>query len=215
MKVTRRALRAWAPPPKLTLSAWADQYRMLSPESSAQPGKWSTAKVEYLREIMDSVSDVRVSRVVVMKSIQVGFTECLNNLVGFYIAEDPCPLLVIMPTVEMSEAWSKERLAPMLRDCPVLARKVDDPKSRDSSNTIRSKSFPGGQLSIVGANAPSGLASRPIRVVLADEVDKYPTSAGTEGNPACTGRRPTDNILEQENVDRQHTNNQRRVCDRV
>ena len=34
-----------------------------------------------------------------------------------------------------------------------------------------------------GANSPAGLASRPVRVLLADEVDRFPDSAGTEGDP--------------------------------
>jgi phage terminase large subunit GpA-like protein len=88
-----------------------------------------------------------------------------------------------MPTLELAEAWSKDRLAPMLRDTPVLADKVRDPKSRDSENTLRQKVFPGGRITIIGANAPTGLSARPIRVVLGDEIDRWPLSAGTEGDP--------------------------------
>lgn len=44
------------------------------------------------------------------------------------------------------------------------------------------KNFPGGHITIVGANSATGLASRPIKVLLADEVDRYPASAGTEGD---------------------------------
>jgi phage terminase large subunit GpA-like protein len=146
-----------------------------------------------LREIMDAVGDVRTERVVCIKAIQVGWTEAINNTVGFYICEDPAPLLLIQPTIEMTEAWSKERLQPMIRDTPALTARVVDPKSRDSGNTIRQKHFPGGVLSCVGANAPASLASRPIRVVLADEVDKFPVSAGVEGNPLAlaAGRQQT------------------------
>jgi phage terminase large subunit GpA-like protein len=45
------------------------------------------------------------------------------------------------------------------------------------------KNFPGGHVTIVGANSAAGLASRPIKVLLADEVDRYPESAGSEGDP--------------------------------
>src|SRR5260370_37118163 len=112
MKITRRADRIWGPPPALTISEWADRERILSPESAAQPGKWLTAKTEYLREIMDCVGDARTQRIVCLKSIQVGWTECLGNVVGYFICEDPCPILVIQPTVEAAESWSKERLGP-------------------------------------------------------------------------------------------------------
>lgn len=132
---------------------------------------------------MDAVTDPDTPRVVCIKSTQVGWTELLMNAIGYFVCQDPCPMLLIQPTVEAGEAWSKERLAPMIRDTPAVAARIADSKSRDSGNTIRGKNFPGGLLAIVGANAPTGLASRPIRLVFADEVDKYPVSAGTEGNP--------------------------------
>lgn len=132
---------------------------------------------------MDAWNDPAVHTIVFMKSAQVGATEILGNILGYIIAQDPGPTLVLQPTLEMGEAWSKDRLAPMIRDCPSLKERIADAKSRDSGNTLRHKTFPGGHLTVVGANSPSGLASRPIRYVLADEVDRYPVSAGTEGDP--------------------------------
>lgn len=177
------AMKTASPPPKLKISEWADRYRKLSPESSAEPGQWITARAEYQRGIMDAISDPKNERVAIMTSAQVGKTEFLNNVVGFHVAQDPAPILFLQPTLEMAEAWSKDRLAPMLRDTPVLTEKIADPRARDSGNTLLHKRFNGGHLTIVGANAPAGLASRPIRIVLADEVDRYPASAGTEGDP--------------------------------
>jgi phage terminase large subunit GpA-like protein len=113
----------------------------------------------------------------------------MGNICGFFIDQDPSPILVIQPTIELAETWSKDRLAPMLRDTPALKTKVHEAKSRDSDNTLRQKIFPGGRLSIVGANAPTGLAARPIRVVMADEVDRYPVSAGSEGDPLKLGQK--------------------------
>lgn len=132
---------------------------------------------------MDVFAKEGAPYVVMMTSAQVGKTEILNNVCGYHIDLDPCPILVLQPTKEMGETWSKDRLAPMLRDCPTLQDKVQDPRARDSGNTIDHKRFPGGHITIVGANSPAGLASRPIRVVLADEVDRYPPSAGAEGDP--------------------------------
>jgi phage terminase large subunit GpA-like protein len=139
---------------------------------------------------MDAFNDPTVEEVVMMSSAQVGKTEILNNVVGYCIDFDPCPLLVVQPNEKpMGEAWSKDRLAPMLRDTPSIREKVSAVKSRDSGNTIFHKVFPGGQLSIAGANAPAGLASRPKRVILFDEVDRYPASAGTEGDPVELGKK--------------------------
>lgn len=181
--LTRARATRLRPPPKLTLSAWADENRYLSAESSAEQGRWKTSRAEYQRGIMDAMTDPAVETVVVEKGAQVGWTEIINNAVGYFIDRDPASILVMQPTVKMAETWSKKRLSPMLRDTPCLKGKVRDPKSRDSDNTILEKGFPGGYLVVVGANTPNDLASRPIRVVLADEVDKYPASAGEFGDP--------------------------------
>jgi phage terminase large subunit GpA-like protein len=138
---------------------------------------------------MDACSDPGIHTVVVMKSAQIGYTEILLNIIGYFIAQDPSPILLIQPTLELGETFSKTRLAPMLRDTPCLRGKVADARSRDSGNTLLSKSFPGGNMAIAGANSPAGLASRPIRVVLCDEVDRYPASAGPEGDPVNLARK--------------------------
>ena len=102
---------------------------------------------------MDALSDPSITRIVVPKAAQVGATEAIiNNVLGYYIHQDPAPILVIMPTLELAEAWSKDRLAPMIRDTPVAGRRVHDPAGRDSNNTIRAKTFPGGRLTVIGAN---------------------------------------------------------------
>jgi len=124
-----------------------------------------------------------VETVVVMSSAQVGKTELLNNVIGFHIHYDPSPILLVQPTIEMAETYSRDRLAPMLRDTPALAGRVKDPRSRDSGNTLRQKQFDGGQIAMAGANSPASLASRPVRIVLLDEVDRFPPSAGAEGDP--------------------------------
>lgn len=181
----------WLPPPDLTVSAWADRFRRLSSESSAEPGAWRTDRAAYQRGIMDAISDPAIREVWVMKSAQVGWTEILNNCIGFHVHQDPAPMLLVQPTLEMAESWSKDRLAPMVRDTPALTERIADPKSRDSGNTLLHKKFTGGHLTVAGANSPAGLASRPIRVVLFDEVDRYPASAGTEGDPVSLGKKRT------------------------
>jgi phage terminase large subunit GpA-like protein len=133
---------------------------------------------------MDAVSDPLVETVVLMTSSQVGKTEILNNLVGYHIHQDPAPILVLHPTIEMGEAWSKDRLAAMLRDTPALRGKMSEAKARDAANTLRHKALASGHhITIAGANSPASLASRPIRILACDEVDRYPASAGTEGDP--------------------------------
>ncbi|MCO6052330.1 phage terminase large subunit family protein [Mesorhizobium sp. RP14(2022)] len=183
-----------APPPDLTLSDWADQERRLSPESSPEPGRWVTARAEYQRGIMDAISDKQTHTVVLMSSSQVGKSEILLNLIGYHVHRDPAPLLMVQPSLDAAESFSKERLAPMIRDTPALASRIAPVRARDSGNTILHKSFPGGHLSLVGANSPAGLSSRPVRVVVGDEVDRYEQSAGTEGDPVTLAIKRTTNF---------------------
>ena len=180
---------ALKPPPRLTVSQWADEHRQLSSESSAEAGRWSTSRAEYQRGMMDAVSDADIETVVLMTAAQIGKTELINNVVGFHIHQDPAPMLVVQPTLEMAQTWSKDRLAPAIRDTPVLSEKIGDPRSRDSGNTTLHKVFAGGHVTACGANSPSSLASRPCRIILCDEVDRYPLSAGTEGDPVALARK--------------------------
>lgn len=182
IELARRCVGLVAPPPKLTVSEWADERRML-PRTSAEPGRWRTDRTPYLREPMDACSDPAVKKIVLIFASQTGKSECILNIAGYFVDYDPAAMMIIQPTVEMAESFSKERLAPMLQDTPSLAGKVADPRSRDSNNTIMRKEYPGGYVVLIGANAPAGLASRPIRVLLSDEIDRYPVSAGTEGDP--------------------------------
>ena len=177
-----KALFDGIPPlPKQRPSEWSDRYRHLSRDAAAEPGKFKC--LPYQREPMDSCVEANVSETVMWFAAQTGKSEMLNNLIGFFIHADPSPILLVQPTVELYEAYSKERIAPMIRDTAVLRRLVQEARSRDSGNTTAFKRFPGGSLAMTGANAPAGLAGRPRRVVLLDEVDRYPASAGAEGDP--------------------------------
>lgn len=171
------------------MSEWADKYRTLSPEASADPVAWDTDRTPYMREPMNSVLDHETSEIVLMMASQVGKTECILNMFGYYIDQDPSPVLVVLPTLELAGAFSKDRLAPMLRDSAVLFDLVKNPRTRDSDNTILHKKFPGGHITLAGANSPASLSHRPIRILLCDEVDRYEASAGTEGDPISLARK--------------------------
>ena len=155
----------------------------MSPESSAEAGQWRTSRAPYQKEIMDAFNEPNIERIVVMTSSQVGKTEILLNAIGYYIDQDPSPMMCVQPTLQMGQSFSKDRLAAMIRDTDKIRDCVKDARSRDSGNTTMHKKFAGGHISIVGSNSASGLASRPIRILLMDEVDRYEASAGAEGSP--------------------------------
>lgn len=179
----KRIASIMAPPKQMTISEWADTYRQLSSEASSEPGQWDTSRAEYQRKMMDCLNDSNVNEVVIMTSSQIGKTEILLNTLGYYIDYDPSPIMLIQPTVVLAEAFSTDRLAPMIRDTKCLTSKVITQKQKVNSGTILHKSFPGGHITLAGANSAASLASRPIRVLLCDEVDRYPKSAGKEGDP--------------------------------
>lgn len=177
------------PPPKLTLSQWADEHFRLS-GSSADAGRWHTRP--YQRGIMDAITDPGVERVSVMKSARIGWTQMMNAAIAYFIHQDPCPILGVQPTVETAEIYSREMIAPMLRDVPVLAGLVGGAAVKTTGRTLLHKTFPGGVLSLVGANSGSGFAMIDRRVVAFDEVDRYPPSAGDEGDPIALGEKRTE-----------------------
>ena len=163
--VISRACMTFKAPENISVSEWADKYRRLSSENSAEAGLWKTSRTPYLKEIMDAFSDDRVDRLVVVASSQVGKTEMLLNILGYIIDQDPGPIMYTLPVKEDAEDFSKRRLSAMIRDTERVRTKVADAKSRDSNNTIYKKAFIGGMLTLTGTNAPRELASVPSRYV--------------------------------------------------
>lgn len=144
---------------------------------------------------MDAFSEPGIQEVVGVLASQSGKTEIILNVMGYFIDLDPCPMLCIQPTVKpMAEAFSKDRIAPMIRDTESLSQKVSPTRSRNSENTLLHKTFAGGHLTIGGANSPASLASRPIRICLQDEIDRYPRSVGKEGDPTRLADRRANNF---------------------
>ena len=182
-RTVSNALRNYRPPEDLTVSQWAERYRVLSRESSAEAGPWRNDRTPYMVEPMDAFTDPRVSDIAVVAMSQVGKSEFLLNAIGYIIDQDPASTIFVQPNLDDARKFSKLRIAPMVRDSPRLREKVANVKSRDESNTTLQKSFPGGMLTIVGSQSPSALASTPAKNVLGDEVDRWALSAGSEGDP--------------------------------
>ena len=177
------AIKNFKPPENLTVDEWADKYRRLSPESSAEAGPWRTKRTPYLEEPMKAFTDPKVRKIVMVAASQVGKSELELNIIGYIIDQDPGSILYVHPTIDDARKFSRLRVAPMIRDSRPLKAKVHDVKTRDSGNTILQKSFPGGMITLTGSNSASALASTPARYIIGDERDRWATSAGTEGDP--------------------------------
>ncbi|MEO1003528.1 MAG: phage terminase large subunit family protein [Cyanobacteria bacterium J06638_7] len=175
---------ALAPAPDLTVSEWADRFRVLSPLSSSEHGPWRTSRTPYLREPMDALSaSSSVQEVVLVFGSQLGKTEGVNNWIGYTMDIAPGPTMMVQPTIDMAKRYSKTRVQPMIDACPSLSTKIRPNRERDGGNTLLFKEFPSGLLAMGGANAPAGLAMMSIRYLGGDEIDRWPREAGDEGSP--------------------------------
>ena len=172
------------PPARIGVNEWSNLYRRLPSKGSAEPGKWRTARTPFLKEIMDCLDPYHpCRRVVFMKSSQVGGTEVLLNWVGSFIDTQRSAMMVVQPTLDMAEKWSKQRFAPMISAVPSLAEKIPPARSRDSGNTTLMKEWPGGLIAISGSNSAASLAMMPIANLGLDEIDRYPIELDGEGDP--------------------------------
>jgi len=178
----------------LSVSQWADRYAYLSVETSADAGKFKSFR--YQDGIMDAVTDPSVQKITVKKSARVGYTKILDHVVGYFIHQDPAPILVVQPRVEDAEDYSRTEVAPMLRDTPVLAAIAGDLKSKDASQRVEKRLFRNGaSVAFVGANAPGGFRRITARIVAFDEVDGYPAQgAGDEGDQIALGTKRTESF---------------------
>lgn len=176
-----RIFSAFKPPEGLTAKEWAEKYRRLPEGLTAEAGLWRCSRTPYFEEPLNSFTDPNIHDITVMTGSQMGKSEFELNVLGYLIDQDPGPVLYIQPTDRDAEKYAVTRIDPMILNCDRLTAKVLDVKGH--RNTISHKTFPGGSLTLVSAGSVSGLASTPIRVVLGDEVDRWKSSAGREGDP--------------------------------
>lgn len=182
----KAALEYLKPPEDITVSEWADKYRLLDSKVTAIPGPWRTDYVPYLKDIMNEFNNYETEEIIFVKPTQVGGTEALQNMVGYVIQQDPAPTMVVYPTDKLAESISDNRLKPMLLSTPTLKMRY-----RESESSKLEYQFEGMYLSLVGSNSPSSLASKPIKYLFLDEVDKYPGASKREADPISLARERT------------------------
>ena len=171
------ALQFLRPPEQLTVSEWAEKYRMLDSKSSAMPGPWSNDITPYLTGVMDEFNNYETEKIIFVKPTQIGGTEALQNMIGYIVMQDPSPTMIVYPTDTLAKSVSENRLQPMLKATPEIAKKFDENPS------LLELQFDSMYISLTGSNSPSGLASKPIRFLMMDEVDKYPGASSKEADP--------------------------------
>jgi phage terminase large subunit (gpA) len=182
----KSALEYLKPPENITVSEWADKYRLLDSKVTAIPGPWRTDYVPYLKDIMNEFNNYETEEIIFVKPTQVGGTEALQNMVGYVIQQDPAPTMIVYPTDKLAESISDNRLKPMLLSTPTLRMRY-----KESESSKLEYQFEGMYLSLVGSNSPSSLASKPIKYLFLDEVDKYPGASKREADPISLARERT------------------------
>ena len=190
-RMVKATLNLLDPPPDLNVWEWAEEYRRLGKDVTAKPGRYKTATAPYQVEPQESFTDPEVQTTVLCWASRLGKTELINNLQGYIIDVDPSGILVVYPTLDSAKKWSKEFFTPMIKATPKLHGKIAEPRSRDANNTILAKQFPGGKISGIGSNSPTGFRQIQARVVLCDEIDAYEN--GAEGDPISLAFRRSDN----------------------
>ena len=188
----RASARAMRPKERLTIEEWAERYDKITREDSL-PGPYRFDNTPWLRGIA-AVLDPRhpAKEIVFMKGAQIGATRLGNVWIGYCIERYPCRILQVQPILEIARRYSRTMIAPMLRDNPVLSKLVSPERSRDGSNTILAKTFPGGGFYMTGANSAVGLRQIAARFLFTDERDGYVTDLDGEGDPFSLAKKRTD-----------------------
>lgn len=201
MNIIQAFQDALRPVKKVTCDVWADQNIVLTSENSVEPGKWSTSRTPYLREILENLSPTSpVREIIFAKGVQIGATASGLICMLTYVDTDPCGIMYVLPTIEVCEAFSKDKLQPMIDNCAALSSKIRSARDRDSGNTILAKRFPGGFIVMAGANSAASLRSRSVRVLVLDETDAFVKNLDKEGSPIALAEKRTSSFGDKKKI---------------
>lgn len=180
-------MRALIPPPKLSLPDWIEEHLRLPEGVSALPGR--VTLWPYQRDIAAAISDPEIERVTVVKSVRIGYTTLLTAALASYVANEPSPILMLLPTEADCRDFTVSDLEPTFDATPALRGLLSADADESGRNTLLSRRFAGGSLKIVAAKAPRNLRRHTARILMVDECDAMESTA--EGNPLTLAERRT------------------------
>lgn len=186
-----QARRTLKPLSYIPLSQWASK-RKLSGKETSMPGQINPNLFPFWNFILDAANDKETEEISVMSSAQIGKTELIKSIINYYIEYDPQNILLVEPTQTLARMFSANKLDPMIEANEELRSKISKKKSRDSENTLVHKAYYGGSLDIVGSNSPNDLSANSKKIVLSDDIDRMPESAGNEGDPVYLAEQRTE-----------------------
>ncbi len=174
------------PAPKLRVSEWAEQHRVVSAESGSRySGVWRNDRAPHLVDVMDALNeDDPAEDVIFVASAQVGKSEVGINFFGFVVAQDPGPMILVLPSFDESIKYVRTKLQPAVDESPVLKARVLEATNRaERGSTASYKRFRGGFAQITFAGSSKGLQMLSAKYTVGDEVSEWPAVAGERGDP--------------------------------
>lgn len=181
LKTLREVSQLWRIPPRLKFWDWAEKNRWLGKDVTAKPGRYHVSNAPFQKEPQEAIDDPTVQTMVLYWGKRLGKTEIMVNIVGGTIDQNPRNILIAYPTIDGCKNFSRKFFAPMIRSTPCLKGKIKDSRTKDANNTILSKDFPGGNISIATAGSKSSFRQVQAPVVICDEIDAMESTP--EGDP--------------------------------
>lgn len=181
----------------MTVTEWAEKYRYLSSEISAEGGLYRVSRTPYFKDIMDDLSESSpISQVVVMMGAQLGKSEAGNNFLGYVCDRLGGSVMVVQPTEDAVKKFLRQRIDPMIRNCESLSDKFKKSDLVKKVDNTTQKDFIGGTLTFSYSTSASTLASTPVKFLFLDEVDRFKDNVGNEGNPVNLAIRRTSTFVD-------------------
>lgn len=172
------------------MDVWCDQNRFLAQGVASEYGRWVTDRFPFTRKIMKALSPSSIAKMIVwIKGAQVAATELAINAMFYYSKVVPTPFLYTQKTKDAAEDFSKQKLAPNIECNPIVTDTLGPKKPKYLSDEVLDKGFPGGFISMGGANSGAFLRSKSVGFGVTDEEDSYPASTDKEGKPYAVIRK--------------------------
>ena len=180
--LTERLGAALRPAPHRRLWEWAEENIVLSPKTGTfSPGRYRTRHTPHVREVMEAFQNLDIEMIVLPFAAQTSKTLTETLCVAWAIENDPANMLFVMPSEQMAKSFSSNRLQQVIKETPsVDAHRLT---ARGKFNVLEME-LDNCVIALTGAGSASNLASRPIRYLFLDEIDKYPKALGDEGSPS-------------------------------
>lgn len=180
-------IRAWAkglrPDEGVSTKRWVAD-NLVVPDGPRSGQRFDLTLAPYVAGIYDAIDDEAVNVVVVRKSAQVAFTTAGMGWLGAKIVTAPARGMVVFPTLTSVQDYNREKLQPTIEATPALRSKILPQRSRsEAGSTSMAKRFPGGSLTLTGANSSADLRSKTTKFQFRDEIDEWPLDLDKQGDP--------------------------------